>query len=83
MTSQEETGLFSLVLLLRLHGVAAEEEQSPLNHQKSNLTNGNISKSVRKGPIIGEDSEFLHALAGVVRADLRASDAIAENPPSV
>ncbi len=27
MTSQEETGLFALVLLLRLHGVAAEEEQ--------------------------------------------------------
>jgi subfamily B ATP-binding cassette protein HlyB/CyaB len=27
MTSQEETGLFVLVLLLRLHGVAAEEEQ--------------------------------------------------------
>jgi subfamily B ATP-binding cassette protein HlyB/CyaB len=27
MISQEETGLFALVLLLRLHGVAAEEEQ--------------------------------------------------------
>ena len=27
MTSHEETGLFVLVLLLRLHGVAAEEEQ--------------------------------------------------------
>ena len=27
MTSQEETGLFALVLLLRLNGVAAEEEQ--------------------------------------------------------
>jgi subfamily B ATP-binding cassette protein HlyB/CyaB len=27
MTSQEETGLFALVLLLRLHGVAAEGEQ--------------------------------------------------------
>jgi ATP-binding cassette, subfamily B, bacterial HlyB/CyaB len=27
MTSQEETGLFTLVLLLRLNGVAAEEEQ--------------------------------------------------------
>jgi subfamily B ATP-binding cassette protein HlyB/CyaB len=27
MASHEETGLFSLVLLLRLHGVAAEEEQ--------------------------------------------------------
>src|ERR1700737_4063057 len=27
MTSQEETGLFALVLLLRLHGVVAEEEQ--------------------------------------------------------
>src|SRR5882757_1662610 len=27
MTSQEETGLFALILLLRLHGVAAEEEQ--------------------------------------------------------
>jgi subfamily B ATP-binding cassette protein HlyB/CyaB len=27
MMSQEETGLFALVLLLRLHGVAAEEEQ--------------------------------------------------------
>jgi len=27
MTSQEETGLFALVLLLRMHGVAAEEEQ--------------------------------------------------------
>ncbi len=27
MTSHEESGLFALVLLLRLHGVAAEEEQ--------------------------------------------------------
>jgi subfamily B ATP-binding cassette protein HlyB/CyaB len=27
MTSQEESGLFALVLLLRLHGVAAEDEQ--------------------------------------------------------
>src|SRR3979490_2054485 len=27
MMSQQETGLFALVLLLRLHGVAAEEEQ--------------------------------------------------------
>ena len=27
MTSHEETGLFVLVLLLRLHGIAAEEEQ--------------------------------------------------------
>ena len=31
MASQEETGLFALVLLLRLHGVAAEEEQ--LSHR--------------------------------------------------
>jgi ATP-binding cassette, subfamily B, bacterial HlyB/CyaB len=31
MTSQGETGLFSLVLLLRLHGIAAEEEQ--LSHR--------------------------------------------------
>src|SRR4029077_5743075 len=31
MTSQDETGLFSLVLLLRLHGIAAEEEQ--LSHR--------------------------------------------------
>src|SRR5882757_7460360 len=27
MASHQETGLFALVLLLRLHGVAAEEEQ--------------------------------------------------------
>jgi len=34
MMSQEESGLFSLVLLLRLHGIATEQELQRLAHHR-------------------------------------------------
>ena len=70
MTSHEETGLFALVLLLRLHGVAAEEEQ--LCH-RSGTRNIGVTEMLRCAKAFGLKARTINAnWARLARAPLPA-----------
>jgi subfamily B ATP-binding cassette protein HlyB/CyaB len=68
MTSPEESGLFALVLLLRLHGVAAEEEQ--LRHRFGTRHIG-VTEMLRCAKAFGLKSRMIKAnRARLARAPL-------------
>src|SRR6202521_551933 len=76
MTSQEETGLFVLVLLLRLHGVAAEEEQ--LCHSLGTRSVG-ITEMLRCAKEFGLKARTINTnWAGLARTPLPAVAALNE-----